>query len=63
MRIENVIFSHSYVIICRAKRLLLVVIDYVSQPVGGHVCGLKSLRFKVWGCSLTTTFFLNHIET
>jgi|JI10StandDraft_1071094.scaffolds.fasta_scaffold3283569_1 hypothetical protein len=44
MWIENVIFSHSYVIICRAKRLLLIAIDYVSQPVGGHVCVLKSLK-------------------
>jgi hypothetical protein len=43
--IENFIFSHSAVIVCRAKRLLLVAIDYVSQPVGGHVFGLK--MFKV----------------
>ena len=60
---ENFIFSHSAVIVCRAKRLLLVAIVYLPQPVGGHVCGLKSLRFKVWGCSLTIRFFLNHIET
>ena len=45
MWIENFIFSHSAVIVCRAKRLLLVAIVYFSQPVGGHVCGLK--MFKV----------------
>ena len=42
--IENFIFSHSAVIVCRAKHLLLVAIVYLPQSVGGHVCGLKMFK-------------------